>query len=263
MIDTHTHLYMTEFDVEGQQPGSFEGQQAAVRRALDAGVNLMMMPNVDRDSVEPLKALNRLCPDTTIMAMGLHPTEVKDSWKDDLDFIMAELDNNTSSYKAIGEAGIDLYWDKKFQEQQMQVFDLQLYKAEQYSLPVIIHCREGLDQTLEVLSGHPTVCTVFHSFGGTMADVDRIRRYGDYFFGINGIVTFKNSKLREVLPHITAERMLTETDSPFLAPTPLRGSRNESANIPLILKTMAEALNISSGEMDSLTTTNAKRLFKI
>lgn len=263
MIDTHTHLYMAEFDADGQKAGSFEGQKAAVRGALDAGVGLMVMPNVDRDSIEPLKALNALCPDATVMAMGLHPTEVKESWKDDLDFILAELENNISSYKAIGEAGIDLYWDKKFQEQQMQVFDLQLYKAEKYKLPLIIHCREGLDQTLEVLSGHPSVTAVFHSFGGSMAEVDRIRRYGDYYFGINGIVTFKNSKLREVLPHITSERLLTETDSPFLAPTPLRGSRNESANIPLILTTMADALNIPSDEMDVITTTNAKSLFQL
>lgn len=263
MIDTHTHLYMPEYSFEGQPEGVFEGQCDAVDRAVAAGVTMMIMPNVDRASIEPIKRLNALRPNATAMAMGLHPTEVKENWKDELAFIMAELKSAPAVYKAIGEAGIDLYWEKDFEAQQMDAFEQQLIVAEELHLPVIIHCREGLAQTLEVLSGHRSVEAVFHSFGGTPEDVDLIRRTGDYWFGINGIVTFKNSKLRYTLPAIGTERLVTETDSPFLAPTPHRGKRNESSYIPLILDTMADALGKSPAELDAITTANAKRLFNL
>lgn len=254
---------MAEYAAEGQADGSYDGQRAAVQRAIDAGVEMMLLPNVDCDSIEPIKTLHALCPDSTAMAMGLHPTEVKESWRDDLDRILAELNSAPAAYKAIGEAGVDLYWDKQYENLQMQVFDRQLAEASRLGLPVIIHCREALPQTLEVLQGHPGVSAVFHSFGGSNADVDMIRRYGDYYFGINGIVTFKNSKLRETLPHIGPDRLLTETDAPFLAPTPHRGKRNESSLMPLILNTMAEALGIAPDEFDSLSTANAKHLFNL
>ena len=254
---------MPEYAAEGQSESSFRGQCHAVQRALDADVEMMILPNVDCESIKPIKLLHALCPDSTAMAMGLHPTEVKDSWRDDMDFIMEELNSSPDQYVAIGEAGIDLYWDKQYESYQMQVFDRQLSEASKLKLPVIIHCREALPQTLEVLKGHPDVRAVFHSFGGDDTDVDMIRRYGDYYFGINGIVTFKNSKLRYTLPHIGLDRLLTETDAPFLAPTPFRGKRNESSYIPLILNTMADALGLSFDELNMITTANAKILFNL
>lgn len=256
MIDTHTHLYLPEFDGDG-------GGRAAVERALAAGVTAMVFPNVDHSSVGPMRELAAQFPGVAAMAMGLHPTEVRDNWREELDFHTAELLSHADQYVAVGEIGIDLYWDQTFAREQMQVLDRQLSLAEQLGKPVIIHCREGLDETLEVFEGHPDVRAVFHSFGGTEADVERIRRHGDHMFGINGIVTFKNSKLRDVLPAIGLDRILTETDAPYLAPVPHRGKRNESAYIVETGKAIAAALGVEFDEMDTATTNNAKEFFKL
>lgn len=254
LIDTHTHLYLPEFE---------DGGTAAVHRALEAGVGHMMMPNVDLTTVGPMRALHAEMPDVTSMAMGLHPTEVDESWRDVLAETIAEIDRNPSDYKAIGEIGIDLYWGATFREQQMQVLDEQLSVAERMNLPVIIHCRDGQEPMLEVMQGHRGLSGVMHSFGGTPKDVDDIRRVVDFYFGINGIVTFKNSKVGESLPAIGADRLLLETDSPFLAPVPHRGKRNESAYLPHVCGHIAARLELSAEEMAEITTANAKTLFHI
>lgn len=264
MIDTHTHLYLPEFDVEGQAGGSMQGQKEVVGRAIAAGVEKMIFPNVDLSSMEPLKRLAAIFPDNIAMAMGLHPTEVREDYPEVLETIMNDLIANRDSYVAVGEIGMDLYWDKTFCRGQMMVFNRQLYLAEDLDLPVIIHCREALDRTLEVMEGHRGVPAVFHSFGGTPEDVEKIRRRLDpdkIYFGINGIVTFKNSRLRDTLPAITADRVVIETDSPYLAPVPHRGKRNESSYIPAVLATVASSFGISTEEADRITTANAYRLF--
>lgn len=255
MIDTHTHLYLPEFDDDAR--GAH-----AVERAISSGVSRLIFPNVDLTSVAPMLELAARFPATVSCAMGLHPTEVNDGWRDTLAQIYGFLADGTG-YVAIGEVGIDLYWDKTFRDAQMQVFDMQVARADELNLPVIIHCREGLDEALEVMSGHKGVPAVFHSFGGTNDDVAKIRRVGDYYFGINGIVTFKNSRLREVLPEIGTGRILLETDSPYLAPVPKRGSRNESSYLPYIAAHIAQTLGITADEIDRITTTNAKTLFKL
>ncbi len=210
-----------------------------------------------------MRALHAELPDVTSMAMGLHPTEVNESWRDVLAETIAEIDRNPSDYKAIGEIGIDLYWDATFREQQMQVLDEQLSVAERMNLPVIIHCRDGQEPMLEVMQGHRGLSGVMHSFGGTPKDVDDIRRVVDFYFGINGIVTFKNSKVGESLPAIGADRLLLETDSPYLAPVPHRGKRNESAYLPHVCGHIAARLERSADEMAEITTANAKTLFHI
>ena len=260
MIDTHTHLYLPEFD-DAVQPGEMGGQQAAVERAIKAGVKHMIFPNVDRSTMAPMRRLASLKPHATSMAMGLHPTEIKENWKDELNFIITDLRNNIADYVAVGEVGIDLYWDKTFEAEQMKAFDMQVAEAVKLNLPVIIHCREGLDQCLEVLKGYPGVRAVFHSFGGSVEDVDKIRGVGDFYFGINGIVTFKNSTLREVLPAIGVQRILTETDAPYLAPVPFRGKRNESAMMGKTLEEIARAFKLTPGETEEITEQNAKQLF--
>ena len=256
LIDTHTHLYLPEFDIDG-------GGEAAVRRALDAGVEHMIFPNVDLTSIEPMKLLHAKFPESTSMAMGLHPTEVGESWRDDLAQVEEELRSHRHDYVAVGEIGIDLYWDKTFAEQQMQVLERQMQWAQEMNLPVIIHCREGLDQTLEVLQGFGSSRGVMHSFGGTPEDVERIRSVVDYHFGINGIVTFKNSKLRDTLPAITLDRLLFETDSPYLAPVPHRGKRNESAYIVATASVVAQALGVAPQDVAAATSANARGLFGI
>lgn len=254
MIDTHTHLYLQDFDEDG-------GGEAAVRRALDTGVDRMVFPNVDLATIAPMKALAAIYPENISMAMGFHPTEVKESWADDVAVCMAHL--SEGGYVAVGEVGIDLYWDKTFAEEQMRAFDMQVARAVEMDLPVIIHCREGLERALEVLQGHPRAKAVFHSFGGTAADVDRIRRVGDFYFGINGVVTFKNCRVRETLPEITLDRLMLETDSPYLAPVPKRGKRNESAYLPLVAGHIADCMGLSVSAVGEATARNAIGFFSL
>ena len=264
MIDTHTHLYMSDYDAEGQPADSMAGQTDAVDRAVAAGISHMILPNVDLASVGPMQRLHTLRPEATSMAMGLHPTEVLD----DAEEVMERLDSiflaAPDAYCAIGEIGMDLYWDATRREQQMRAFERQLDLASTHHKPVIIHCREALDPTLEVLQGYGDTPCVFHSFGGTATDVERIlATVPGAYFGIKGIVTFKNSRLADTLPAIPSDRLLTETDAPFLAPVPNRGSRNESAYIPYILDRMATATGTTPEQLDALTTANACRLFKL
>ncbi|MDE6371467.1 MAG: TatD family hydrolase [Duncaniella sp.] len=253
LFDTHTHLYLPEFDADRDE---------MIARAFDNGVNIMMLPNVSIETIKPMKELHRRYREHTMMAMGLHPTEVGESWEEDLGKIHQEL--TSGAYRAIGEIGMDLYWEKEFRSQQMKVFDEQLCWAEEMSLPVIIHCREALDETLEVLSGHSgRIRGIFHSFGGTREDVDRIRACGDFYFGINGIVTFKNSKLSNVLPHIGIDRLVLETDAPYLAPVPNRGKRNESAFITATALKVADALSLDAERVGEQTYENAMKIFAV
>lgn len=259
LIDTHTHLYLDEFAEDGHG-------EAAVRRAIDSGVGKMVFPNVDLNTIEPMKALAGKFTGVVSMAMGLHPTEVRESWVEDTEAVLTELtakQDGQPLYTALGEVGIDLYWDKTYEREQMLSLERQVSKALELNLPVIIHCREGQAQVLEVLQGFPGARAVFHSFGGTAKDVDYIRRVGDYFFGINGIVTFKNCRVREALPEITLDRLLLETDSPYLAPVPHRGKRNESAFITHTAAHIAAYLNVPIKEIEDRTTANAEGFFGI
>lgn len=256
MIDTHTHLYLEEFAPDNG---------AAVERAIAAGVEVMVLPNVDRGTLEPMRSLHDEYSNNTYMAIGLHPTEVTgDDVDAQLQFVVDELENRAADYVAIGEIGIDLYWDKQYREQQLEVLNRQMTMAAERDLPVIIHCREGLDEVLAVIDELEKVPRgVFHSFGGTAEDVARIRQRGDFYFGINGIVTFKNSKLRDVLPAIGLDRILLETDAPYLAPVPHRGKRNESAFVVHTAGYIAATLGVAVEEVKTVTTTSARQLFRI
>ncbi len=255
LFDTHTHLYLPEFEPDG-------GGTAAVERAVAAGVEAMLMPNVDLSTIGPLRALQAACPGRVYVAMGLHPTEVKETWRDD---VAAALEAVRPGDVAIGEVGMDLYWDKTFREQQMQALEMQARYAVEHGLPLVIHCREALPETLEVLSGVHGARGVMHSFGGTEADVDAVRRAlgDDWYFGINGIVTFKNCRVADAIPAITASRLLLETDSPYLAPVPHRGKRNESAFITATAARVAEALGVTPDAAAEVTTSNAHTFLNI
>lgn len=255
LFDTHTHLYLPEFDSDG-------GGDAAVRRAVEAGVEAMLMPNVDLGTIAPLRALQERNPGRIYTAMGLHPTEVGAAWRDD---VAAALDALRPDDRAIGEVGMDLYWDRTYCDEQMQALELQAQRAVELDLPLVIHCREALDETLEVLRGVRGARGVMHSFGGTEEDVDKVRRElgDDWYFGINGIVTFKNCRVADTLPAITAARLLLETDSPYLAPVPHRGKRNESAYIAHTARRAAEALGIPAAALADTTFDNACRFLRI
>lgn len=254
LTDTHTHLYLEEFDQEPQE---------AVRRAMDAGISRMIFPNVGVDTVERMKRLNALFPENTFMAMGLHPTEINEAAEDAYEAVREEF-IAADSWVAVGEIGMDLYWDKTFAAKQMDILDRQLSLAGSRDLPVIIHCREALDETLEVFEGHKGMRGVFHSFGGSEHDVERIRNIaGDFYFGINGVVTFKNCNVKSVLPLISPERILLETDAPYLAPVPMRGKRNESAFLVHTARFIADYLGIKEEALADITNANASNLFKI
>lgn len=253
MIDTHTHLYLDEFKADGA---------AAVTRAIEAGVSHLIFPNIDLSTIAPMKELQSRFPGHVSLALGLHPGEVNDDWQSTLAAMAKELDSDYP-YVAIGEIGLDLYWDKSRKMEQLQAFYQQLLWAVDRDLPVIIHCREALDETLEVMKALPAPPRgVMHSFGGTAEDVRRIRGVvPGIYFGINGIVTFKNSRLRETLPEIGLDRILLETDSPYLAPVPVRGRRNESAFLIHTAAHVADALGIDIDTLDDVTTANARTLF--
>ena len=254
MTDTHTHPYLEEFE---------DGGAAAVRRALAAGVTRMVLPNVDAASVAPMKALHDRFPDSTFMALGLHPTELGDDWQATVDDMERQL--REGGYVAVGEVGIDLYWDKSRRDDQILAFRRQLRIADELRFPVIIHCREGLDETLDAIAAEkPSVRLIFHSFTGSPADVEKIRRVCDPMFGINGVVTFKNAQpLRDALPVIGIDRILLETDAPYLAPVPHRGKRNEPSFLPNVAAKVAETLGISVQEVIDRTDANASLTFKL
>ncbi len=268
MIDTHTHLYLSEFCVDGSSPG------AAVDRALAAGVDRMIMPNVDLTTIAPLRALAAERSGAVRMAMGFHPTEVGPGWAEAVDRIEAELRGpDADAFVAVGEVGIDLYWDSTYRSEQMEAFDRQARLAAELDLPLIIHCRDGLDETLEVIEGLPAPppAIVMHCFGGSAEDVEQVRRRAsavpEIFFGIGGVVTFKKSTLPEALPAIGLDHILLETDSPYLAPVPYRGKRNESSYLPLIAAKIGSVLlpGLSEAEatarVDAATMAAALRAF--
>lgn len=255
MTDTHTHIY---------DPEAFpEGSVLAVERALEAGVRRFVFPNVNVKSVAPLLDLHHQYPVCSRVAAGLHPCDGTDKWREELEQIMCAFEHEKPV--AIGEVGIDLYWEKETLERQISLFAAQVQLAREKLLSLIIHCRDALEPTLSVLSEHgKDVPAVFHSFTGKPEDVRRIRELGDYYFGINGVVTFKNAAaLRESLPLIGIDRILLETDSPYLAPVPHRGRRNESAYIPDICACIAGVLGLEPEQVAEATDNNAERLFNI
>ncbi len=255
MIDSHTHIYMTEFDADRDE---------IIARAVKAGVSQMILPNVDLESIDALHTTLHQYPGHCYAAMGLHPTSVTADFRSQLQAIRPLFDKHT--YCAVGEIGIDLYWDKSFRNEQCEAFATQIGWAQQLSLPIIIHCREALADTIDTLSQFPydTVRGVFHSFTGSPQDVAYIRRrVGDVYFGINGIVTFKNAHLESLIEAIGINRILLETDAPYLAPTPHRGKRNEPAYIPYMAARIADILHMSIDEVNHITTNNTHTLFKI
>lgn len=255
MIDTHTHLYSEEYG---------EDCNSAVERAIAAGVTYMVLPGVDMATMPPMLALHRRFPDKTSVAIGLHPTELGDNWKESLDKMEEMLSNDSSAYSAIGETGIDMHWDSSNIENQKEAFSRQYDWAVKYELPLIIHCREGFDETLEVISSKPgkRPKMIFHSFTAGPEEVRRVRKICDPWFGINGVVTFKNAgSVREAVSEIGIDRIVLETDSPYLAPVPYRGKRNESAYLPAIANKIAEILDMDLAEVERITDRNAREIF--
>lgn len=253
LIDTHTHLFAEEFD---------EDRELALIRATEAGVLRLFMPNIDDTSVEAMLALCN-AHDCCYPMIGFHPTSVDAGWKQRLAVVERWLRSEQKFY-GIGEVGMDLYWDKTYRHEQMQVLDEQIQWALEYDLPLIVHCREAYPELLEVLKPYAgtSLTGIFHSFTGTAEEAVRLLAYEGFMLGINGVVTFKKSTLPDALKEIPLHRLVLETDSPYLAPVPYRGKRNESAYLVKVAEKLSELYGLPVAEIGRITSENAMKVFK-
>lgn len=256
VVDTHTHLFTEEFD---------DDREEVIARALESGVNQLFMPNIDEQTIDRLLDTCRRHPLVCYPMMGLHPTSVTNQFEEQLAVVYNSLMQHRNEVVAIGEVGVDLYWDDSLKAEQVQVFARQAEWALQFGLPLVIHCRNAFQQVREVLEPYRGTALrgVFHSFTGDRAEAEQMLAFKNFFIGINGIVTFKKSELAQMLPDIPLERVVLETDSPYLSPVPMRGKRNESAHILHVLNKVAELYQLSATEVAQRTTANAHRLFSV
>lgn len=254
MIDTHTHLYSEQFD---------EDREAMIERALEEGVKRFFLPNIDSSSVSGMKALVEKYPQKCFPMMGLHPCSVGENVEEELALVEKEL--QSKQYIAVGEIGIDLYWDKSFHEQQEMAFRKQIDWAKEMQLPIVIHCREAFDEILTVLDevNDDSLSGIFHCFTGDLKQAKHILNYGDFKLGIGGVLTFKNSGLDKVVEQLDLKDLVLETDSPYLAPAPFRGKRNESAYVSKVAEKLAEIFKLPLTKIAEQTTANALEIFKI
>lgn len=252
-IDTHTHLYDERLMKDEQQ----------IERAINAGVTRMLMPNCDSSTIEGMHALSDKYPANCIPMMGLHPTYVnEETYRQELETVSAHL--AARKYCAVGEIGLDYYWDTTFKEQQKDAFAQQIGMALHYGLPIVIHSRSATQDCIDMVRPHISagLTGVFHCFGGTPHEAKQIVELG-FFLGIGGVVTYKNTELPTILAETPLEYILLETDAPYLAPVPYRGKRNESSYIPVIAHKIADITGRSIDDVASVTTANAVRLFKL
>ena len=251
MIDTHTHLYLEDFTQDIND---------VISRAIDSGVSKMLLPSVDSKSTKDLTALCEQYPQHCFPMIGLHPTSVDANFRAELNHVETELKQR--EYIAIGEIGIDLYWDKTYFKEQADAFLFQLALAEQYHLPAVVHTRNSFDETYDLLCSfsNQSIRGVFHCFSGNTDDALKIIEKG-FKIGVGGVVTFKNAILAEVVANIDLKHIVLETDAPYLSPVPHRGTRNESAYIRIIAEKVAAIKNISVEEVAEVTTRNAYSIF--
>lgn len=253
LTDTHTHLYSEAFD---------EDRGEMMKRALDAGIERFFIPAIDASYIPAMLDLQQAYPDHVFLMAGLHPTHVKENYREELAQAKEMID--THKVYGIGETGIDLYWDKTFLKEQQESFRVQINWAKDMGLPVIIHCRDAFEEVFEVLESEKDerMFGIFHCFTGTANDAQRAIDC-NMKLGIGGVVTFKNGKIDQFLADFPLEHMVLETDSPYLAPVPYRGKRNESSYLTLVARKMAELYGISEEEVAGITTENSRKVFGI
>ncbi|MCA1756103.1 MAG: TatD family hydrolase [Bacteroidales bacterium] len=253
LTDTHAHLYLPQFD---------DDREEAVLRALENGVTRILLPNIDAASVEPMLQLATHYPGICFPMIGLHPTSVKEDYREQLAAMKAWLEKE--KFYAIGEVGIDLYWDKSKLKEQEEAFSYQVELSITNDLPLVIHCRESFNETVTILERYrgENIKGVFHAFSGTSEQAKKVINMG-FLLGIGGVVTFKNGGIDKILAETGPSRLLTETDSPYLAPAPFRGKRNEPSMIRYTAEKIAEFCRLPLSEIAAITTGNAETLFKI
>ncbi|MGO3182570.1 MAG: TatD family hydrolase [Aequorivita sp.] len=253
LTDTHTHLYSDAFD---------EDRQEMMQRAFDLGIKRFFIPAIDSSYTEAMYALEKEYPSNVFLMMGLHPTSVKENYEEELAHVEEQF--KARSFYAVGEIGIDLYWDTSTLEIQKIAFKEQIQLAKKYKLPIVIHCRDAFDEIFEVLETEKDddLFGIFHCFTGTKEQAERAISL-NMKLGIGGVVTFKNGKIDTFLNQIPLKHIVLETDSPYLAPAPFRGKRNESSYVALVCKKLSEIYGVSEEEVAQVTTENSKEVFKI
>jgi TatD DNase family protein len=253
-IDTHSHLYVKEFDVDRAE---------VMLRASQNGVNTILLPNIETASLDRLLDLHRSYPEQTKPMLGLHPSSVGADWKEQLENLLQR--KSEAEWVAVGEIGMDLYWDKTFIEEQKQAFRAQIQWAKGWKLPIVIHARDAFTEIYEILDElcDDELTGVFHCFTGTIDDVNKIKTYPNFYFGLGGVVTYKKAALEEVILEIPKDRIILETDAPYLPPVPYRGKRNESSYMIYSAEKVADVLRMKLHDLADLTTENAKRLFHL
>lgn len=251
-VDTHTHLYAEEFNSDRVQ---------IIKKAISSGVKKLFLPNIDSSSINGMIQLEKEFPENCFAMMGLHPCSVNESVEAELKIVEEWLSKR--KFWAIGEIGIDLYWDKTFFELQKIAFKKQIDWALQYDLPIVIHCRDAFDEIFEVFSSYTQLPNgIFHCFSGNLEQANKIIALKKFKLGIGGVVTFKNAGLDKVVEQIDMQHLVLETDSPYLAPNPFRGKRNESGYLVMIAEKVAAIKNSSIAEVAEITTKNATEIFK-
>ncbi len=253
MIDTHAHIYASEFDNDRDQ---------VVERALAQGVEKILLPNIDLDSIEPMLQTEAAYPEICRAMMGLHPCYVDGNVKQTLEIIHSWFAKH--NFIAVGEIGIDLYWDKTYKAEQEMAFTTQLNWAKEMKLPVVIHTRDSIQETLALLEKEQdgSLSGVFHCFGGSVEEAKAINDLG-FHLGLGGVTTFKNGGMDKVIPHLDMDYVILETDCPYLAPVPHRGKRNEPSYIPLVAERIASLRELSIDDVQAMTNRNANRLFAL
>ena len=253
ITDTHTHLYSSQFK---------EDQSAMIQRAKDAGVSRFFIPAIDSSYTESMMKLEKNFPKDVFLMMGLHPTSVKENYLEELAHVKEWIDKK--KFFAIGEIGIDLYWDSSFLIQQQEAFRTQIKWAKEKKLPIVIHCRDAFDEIFEILEQEKgdSLRGIFHCFTGTKEQAEKAINY-NMKLGIGGVATFKNGKIDRFLNEINLKHIVLETDAPYLAPTPFRGKRNESAYITNIIDKLVEIYKVPFEEIVATTTQNSKAVFGI
>ena len=253
-IDTHSHLYDEAFSSE---------EDLAVERAVNAGVTKMIVPDIDSLTRQAMFDLAERHPGALFPTLGLHPTSVAANWREEIDAVEKALPEH--KIWAIGEIGIDCYWSKEFLEQQQEAFRIQLEIAAKHDLPVIIHSRESTELIINVLKDYKVhnLRGVFHAYSGSAETYRELQKLGDWYIGIGGVLTYKKASIAETIKEIPLDRIILETDSPYLTPVPHRGKRNESSYIPHIAEKLAVQKDISIEEVARTTTANAIRLFRL
>lgn len=255
LIDTHCHLYCEEFDADREQ---------AIQRAVESGVATMLLPAIDSQTLQRQEQLATAYPQYFRQMAGLHPTSVTDRYEEELTIVERLLSENPDKYVALGEIGLDLYWDKTYKDQQISVLKRQLSLAQHYQLPVCLHIRNAYEEMFQVLSDLNTATYqgVFHCFSGTLEQAHLASEMG-FHLGIGGVLTYKKSTLPDIIKAVPLDRLVLETDCPYLAPVPFRGRRNESSYIKYVASSLADILGLSFEQISQSTTANAQSLFHL